>query len=151
MQRIRNAALFLIAVLAAVSCGGEAQIMAEDGMGPHPTLPAPSKSLIPVVHIAAATGWSNGARPMAAQGTQVIAFADGLDHPRWLHVLPNGDVLVAETAAPERPEDGKGIKGFFMKKAMKRAGSAVPSANRITLLRDTDRDGVADERATLLS
>jgi glucose/arabinose dehydrogenase len=88
---------------------------------------------------------------VAALGTQVVAFADGLDHPRWLYVLPNGDVLVAESAAPERPEDGKGIKGFFMRQALKRAGSAVPSANRITLLRDTDGDGVADEHSTLLS
>ena len=136
---------------AVVSCGGEAQVKLEEGMGPDPTLPAPEKSLIPVVHIAPATGWRDGVRPLAAAGTEVVAFADGLDHPRWLYVLPNGDVLVAESAAPERPEDGKGIKGFFMKKAMKRAGSAVPSANRITLLRDTDGDGAADLRSVFLS
>ena len=122
-----------------------------EGIGPDPALPPPEKSLIPVVNIAPAIGWPDGGRPVAAEGLSVAAFADGLDHPRWLLVLPNGDVLVAESAAPERPEDGKGIKGFFMKKAMKRAGSAVPSANRITLLRDTDGDGRADRRSTLLS
>ena len=151
MRPIRNTTAILSSLIAAASCGGEARVRVEDGTGPDPTLPVPEKSLIPVVHLAPAVGWRNGARPVAASGTQVVAFADGLDHPRWLHVLPNGDVLVAESAAPERPEDGKGIKGFFMKKAMKRAGSAVPSANRITLLRDTNGDGVADERSTLLS
>ncbi len=136
---------------ALTACGSEAQLQVADGTGPTPELPAPEKSLVPTVHIAPAIGWPAGARPVPAAGTQVVAFADGLDHPRWLYVLPNGDVLVAETAAPERPEDGKGIKGFFMKKAMKRAGSAVPSANRITLLRDHDGDGVADERSVLLA
>jgi glucose/arabinose dehydrogenase len=150
MHPIRIAALFLAGVFAA-SCGGEAQVKVEDGMGPDPVLPEPDKSLIPVVHIAPATGWRNGARPIPAAGTQVVAFADELDHPRWLYVLPNGDVLVAESAAPPRPEDARGIKGFFMKRAMKQAGSAVPSANRITLLRDTDNDGIADRRSALLS
>jgi glucose/arabinose dehydrogenase len=152
MHRTRIAALVLLpAVFVVASCGGVARVKVEDGMGPDPVLPEPDKSLIPVVHIAPATGWSNGARPIAAPGTAVVAFATALDHPRWLYVLPNGDVLVAESAAPERPESGKGIKAFFMKQAMKRAGSAVPSANRITLLRDTDDDGVADQRSTLLS
>ncbi len=151
MKQIRNTLQLILAAVAVAACGGEAKVRLQDGMGPNPALPAPETSLIPVVHIAPATGWTNGARPVAAPGTRVVAFADGLDHPRWVYVLPNGDVLVAESAAPERPEDGKGIKGFFMKKAMKRAGSAVPSADRITLLRDTDADGVADERSTFLS
>ncbi len=143
--------LCIVAALGLGACGGEAQLHVEEGTGPDPRLPAPDESLIPTVNIAPAIGWPDGGKPVAADGTEVVAFADGLDHPRWLHVLPNGDVLVAETAAPERPEDGKGIKGFFMKKAMKRAGSAVPSANRITLLRDTDGDGVADQRSVLLA
>jgi glucose/arabinose dehydrogenase len=140
-----------MAAIAMTACGGEAQLQVEDGTGPNPRLPAPKKSLMPTVEIAPAVGWRDGARPVAAEGTEVVAFADGLDHPRWLYVLPNGDVLVAETAAPKRPEDGKGVKSFFMKKAMKRAGSAVPSANRITLLRDADGDGVADLRSVLLA
>jgi glucose/arabinose dehydrogenase len=119
-------------------------------MGPDPALPEPDHEIIPTVEIAPAKGWPAGAKPVATQGTSVAAFADGLAHPRWLYVLPNGDVLVAETAAPPRPEDGKGIKGWFMQKAMSKAGSAVPSANRITLLRDTDGDGVADVRSEFL-
>ena len=151
MHRHHMSWLCVVAALALGGCGGEARLQVEDGTGPDPRLPAPDTSLIPTVKIAPAIGWPDGARPIAAQGTEVVAFADGLDHPRWLYVLPNGDVLVAETAAPERPEDGKGIKGFFMGKAMKRAGSAVPSANRITLLRDSDGDGVADQRSVLVA
>lgn len=143
--------LAALALLALGGCGGEAQLRVEEGTGPDPRLPVPDRSLIPTVNIAPAVGWPDGGRPIAAERTEVVAFADGLDHPRWLYVLPNGDVLVAETAAPERPEDGKGIKGFFMRKAMQRAGSAVPSANRITLLRDSDSDGVADHRSVLLA
>lgn len=120
------------------------------GFGPRPVLPAPERSLIPTVNIAPAKGWPAGARPKAAAGFSVSAFATGLDHPRWLHVLPNGDVLVAETNAPPKPDDGKGLKGAAMKIMMKRAGAAVPSANRITLLRDKDGDGVAETRTVLL-
>ena len=149
-MRRNHRTLAVLAALVLGACGSEATLQVERGTGPDPELPRPEKSLIPTVKIAPAVGWPDGGRPVAAEGTQVQAFAEGLDHPRWLYVLPNGDVLVAESAAPERPEDGKGIKGFFMKKAMQRAGSAVPSANRITLLRDTDGDGTADQRMALL-
>jgi glucose/arabinose dehydrogenase len=140
----------LAAALALGGCGSEAKLSVDDGTGPVPKLPSPEKSLVPIVNIAPAVGWTEGGAPVAAQGLRVAAFAGKLDHPRWLHVLPNGDVLVAETAAPERPDDGKGIKGFFMRKAMRRAGSAVPSADRITLLRDADGDGVAERRSALI-
>jgi glucose/arabinose dehydrogenase len=80
----------------------------------------------------------------------VTAFATGLDHPRWLHVLPNGDVLVAETAAPPQPEEGTGLKGRVMTYFMKQAGAVTASANRITLLRDTDGDGRADLRTRFI-
>ena len=141
-------ALFAVLVL---GCSNEAKLQVERGTGPNPELPPPEKSLVPTVNIAPAVGWPEGIGPAAAEGMKVVPFAQGLEHPRWIYVLPNGDVLVAETAAPERPEDGKGIKGYFMKKAMKRAGSAVPSANRITLLRDTDGDGKADQRTAFLT
>ena len=120
------------------------------GFGPRPTLPPPAQTLIPTVNIAPAKGWATGVMPQGAPGTRVNAFASDLDHPRWLYVLPNGDVLVAETNAPPKPEDAKGIKGWLMKMVMTRAGAAVPSANRIALLRDTDGDGVADQRSILL-
>jgi glucose/arabinose dehydrogenase len=88
--------------------------------------------------------------PDAADELRVDAFVTGLDHPRWLYVLPNGDVLVAETNAPAEREDARGIKGWFMKRFMKKAGAAVPSADRITLLRDADGNGVAETRTAFL-
>ncbi len=103
------------------------------------------------MNIAPAKGWPSGAMPQPVAGTSVTAFARDLDHPRWLYVLPNGDVLVAESNAPPKPDDAKGIKGWVMKRVMKRAGAGVPSANRITLLRDTDGDGVADVRSVFLA
>ena len=124
--------------------------VAEQTFGPSPTLPAPKKSWIPTVNIATATGWPSGAKPTAANGMAVNAFATGLDHPRTVYVLPNGDVLVAESNAPPKPDDGKGIKGWIMKMVMGRAGAGVPSANRITLLRDADGDGVAETRSAFL-
>ena len=122
------------------------------GFGPNPALPKPQHSLIPTVDIAPATSWGEGAMPSAAGGLQVSAFAKGLDHPRWLYVLPNGDILVAETDAPPRPEEGKGIKTWFMSFFMKRAGSTKKSSpNRIILLRDADGDGVAEIKRTFLT
>ncbi|HEU4719904.1 MAG TPA: sorbosone dehydrogenase family protein [Gemmatimonadaceae bacterium] len=135
-------------LLAAMSCGSPAALPVSAGTGPHPVLPPPTPTLVPVVDVAPAKGWPPGATPLAAHGLRVMAFASGLDHPRWLHVLPNGDVLVAETNAPPRPEDGRGIRGWVMTQFMKTAGAAVPSANRITLLRDADGDGVAELRTT---
>ena len=131
------------------ACGEMAKLPFSAGVGPHPTLPPPNKTLFPTVNIAPAKGWSNGARPVSAAGTNVSAFATGLEHPRWLYVLPNGDVLVAESNAPPKPGGG-GIKQWFMKVVMKRAGAGVPSANRITLLRDADGDGVAETRSVFL-
>jgi glucose/arabinose dehydrogenase len=119
-------------------------------VGPDPTLAEPTKTMIPTVHIAPAKGWPAGAKPVAGAGTAVNAFATGLEHPRWVYVLPNGDVLVAESAAPPRPEEGKGVKAKAMGYFMKRAGSAVPSANRITLLRDRDGDGTPETRTAFL-
>lgn len=120
------------------------------GYGYNPTLPAPKKSLIPTVNIAPAVGWNNGAKPVAAAGFAVNAYAADLDHPRWLYTLPNGDVLVAETNSPPKPEDSNGIKGKVMKMVMKRAGAGVDSPNRIILLRDADGDGVAETRSIFL-
>ena len=136
--------LAVVMAAGALTCSsGDARLALDDGVGPDPRLPPPVTSLVPLVKIAAAKGWSGDAKPTAAAGLDVTAFADGLEHPRWVYVLPDGDVLVAETAAPPNPEPEKGLKAYFMKRAMERAGAAVPSANRITLLRDSDGDGVA--------
>jgi len=143
--------VFVIALAGGLTaCGESSSLQVSDGTGPSPKLPKPNKTLIPTVNIAPAIGWPAGAKPTAAAGTQVAAFAENLDHPRWLYVLPNGDVLVAETNAPPKPDDSKGIRGWVMKKVMGRAGAGVPSPNRITLLRDADHDGVAETRTVFL-
>jgi glucose/arabinose dehydrogenase len=152
MRRTRTGQFLLgVLVLAALAgCGESAKLPLAATVGPDPTLPPPNQTVIPTLHIATAKGWPKGRKPLAAPGTAVEVFASGLDHPRWVYVLPNGDVLVAETAAPPAPEDHKGIKGRITKMMMKRAGSGVPSANRIRLLRDADGDGVAELRTVFL-
>ena len=144
-------ALLIMCAGALVACGESSTLQVSDGTGPSPKLPEPNKTLIPTVNIAPAIGWPEGAKPTAAAGTQVAAFAEGLDHPRWLYVLPNGDVLVAETNAPPKPDDSSGIRGWVMEKVMGRAGAGVPSPNRITLLRDADHDGIAETRTVFLA
>lgn len=132
------------------ACGEMATLPERAGIGPHPTLPPPNPKLLPTVNIAPAKGWPADTAPRAAAGLTVSAFATGLHHPRWLYVLPNGDVLVAESNAPPKPEDNKGIKGWIMKLVMSRAGAGVPSANRITLLRDANGDGIVETRTVFL-
>ena len=140
----------VLLVLSLAGCSDEANLPVSAGTGPNPELPPPAGRLIPTVNIAPARGWPTGGRPTAAEGTTVASFADNLDHPRWLYVLPNGDVLVAETNAPAKPEDYRGLKGWITKMVMKKAGAGGKSANRITLLRDTDGDGIADARFAFL-
>jgi glucose/arabinose dehydrogenase len=141
--------LLLLTALGLSACE-RASLPVSAGVGPDPVLPPPDETLIPTVSVAPATGWPAGATPVAAEGLTVAAFAAELDHPRWLYVLPNGDVLVAESRAPARPEDSGGIKGWVMQLLMKRAGAAGPSADRITLLRDADGDGVVESRSVFL-
>jgi len=141
--------LVMVAAATLAGCGESARLAVRDGIGPAPVLPAPRTTVIPTVKIAPAVGW-NGTMPTPGTGLAVNALAGDLDHPRWLYVLPNGDVLVAETNAPPRPKAAQGIRGWFMARVMQRAGAAVPSANRITLLRDTDRDGIAETRSLFL-
>ncbi len=142
-------AVVTTALLVLTSCAEHARLPDSQVVGPDPVLPRPTHSLLPTVDIAPAKGWPDGITPTPAPSLAVNAFATGLDHPRWLHVLPNGDVLVAETNAPPREGDG-GLWAWAMKLVMQRAGAGVPSANRITLLRDADGDGVAEMRSPLL-
>lgn len=150
-MRLRPYSILAAAVLLALAaCGDKSSLPVGAGVGPAPTLPEPKKSLIPTVDIAPAKGW-NGGKPLAAQGLEVSAMATGLDHPRWLYVLPNGDVLVAESNKPQTPESKQsGIRAWVMGKVMAKAGAGVPSADRITLLRDSDGDGLAETRGIFL-
>ena len=143
-------ALPLLLSLVLVACATRGIAPGPEEFGAAPVLPPPEQRLIPTVHIAPARPWQGDAAPTAAAGFEVNAFARGLDHPRWLLVLPDGDVLVAETDAPSKPEDSKGLRGWLMKKIMRRAGSGLPSADRITLLRDADGDGTAESRSVFL-
>jgi len=153
-------ALLAGTVLAAslAACGDTAILSPEQGMGKSPTLPAPNQSLIPTLHIAPAKGWPEGTMPTTSvAGLSVTPLATGLDHPRWVLVLPNGDVLVAESQAPPKGEGAPSggvfgaIRGWVMKTVMGKAGSGKrPSANRITLLRDADGDGKAETRNVFL-
>ncbi len=139
------AATFLLA-----ACGETANLNVADGTGPSPTLPAPNKTLFPTVNVAEATGWPAGQMPTPARGLAVQPFASGLDHPRWMLVLPNGDVLVAETNRPPA-KSGGGIVAWITKRIMDKAGANVPSANRISLLRDADGDGIAEMKTPFLT
>lgn len=149
-QRVNLLLVMGIGITNVAGCTGTTSLPPDAAYGERPVLPKPATSLLPTVNIAPARGWPAGRLPTAAAGLAVQPFASGLDHPRWVYVLPNGDVLVAETNKPARPDDGKGIKGKIMGMVMKRAGAGVPSANRITLLRDTDGDGVAETRSVFL-
>jgi glucose/arabinose dehydrogenase len=150
MRKWRLASLCAAAVLLA-ACADTARLPESSTVGAAPQLPAPRRGWIPTVHIAPAEGWPAGGQPVAPAGWRVTAFATGLAHPRWLHVLPNGDVLVAESNKPAPvQEQASGFRAWAMKIIMKRAGAGVPSADRITLLRDADGDGVAETRGALL-
>ena len=141
--------LLVIAAVAALAWPDKAQVPFEQVTGPRPQLTAPRTQTIPTVKIAEVVGWRNGAMPTPAAGLKVQPFATGLDHPRWLYRLPNGDVLVAESNSPPRPKTG--ITDWVMGLLMKRAGAGVPSANRITLLRDANGDGAAELRQVFMS
>lgn len=149
----RLALLPLCALLAIglAACGDTAKLPPGADTGATPTLPAPVKSLIPTVNIAPAQGWPEGVMPQPMAGMTVTALATGLDHPRWVYTLPNGDVLVAESNKPPKPDAGFSLRGWVMGVVMKRAGAEVPSANRITLLRDVDGDGKAETRTVFMS
>lgn len=138
-------------ILTTGACADSTRVPEAEQFGPNPTLPPPRNSLLPTVNIAPAIGWPAGRTPVAASGFQVTAFASDLDHPRWLYRLPNGDILVAETNAPARMAKKKrSLRDWIQGLVMKRAGARPPSANRITLLRDADGDGVAEVKTAFL-
>jgi glucose/arabinose dehydrogenase len=153
---VRARYLIIVALLALVAGGfwylfgraDVARLPVEAVSGAQPKITDPRIQKIPTIKIAEVVGWQSNAAPTPAPGLKLTAFADKLDHPRWLYELPNGDVLVAESNSPPRPKDG--IADYIMGWLMKRAGAGDPSANRITLLRDTNADGVADVRSVFM-
>jgi glucose/arabinose dehydrogenase len=149
-RQVRRRLPHILTFAAIAGCASSAKLPLSAGTGPNPTLPRPSKSRVPTVNVAKVVGWSGRDHPVAVPGTSVSAFARRLDHPRWLYVLPNGDVLVAEANAPLRPEFRTGIRAWFLRLFMNEGGSPDPSANRITLLRDADNDGIAETRSVFL-
>ncbi|HEX5065082.1 MAG TPA: sorbosone dehydrogenase family protein [Myxococcota bacterium] len=146
--RLGVRALAVLLALAPLACADGASLPVAAGYGPDPALPEPEHSLVPTIEVAKARGWTGGETPVPAPGFEVAAFGRGLEHPRWLYVLPNGDVLVAETNGP--PTEAHGLRAWLMQRMKQRAGGAVPSANRITLLRDADGDGTPELRTVFL-
>jgi len=145
-----------IAMVALTACAGLVETgrspvaSPPETVGPNPRIAPVDEQLLPTVQIAPAKGWPQGAEPKTVDGVHINPLASGLNHPRWLYVLPNGDVLVAETNAPPKPDDSKGIKGKVMKAVQAKAGAGTPSPNRIVLLRDADGDGVAETRTVFI-
>lgn len=144
--------ILALASVALAACDRGPELPESAGYGPHPTLPEPHPTgAFPYVNIAQAVGWRGVEKPVPAEGLGVDAFSTGLDHPRWLYELPNGDILVAETDTPKSEDGGGGgVRGFIMRLYMRQAGADRPSANRITLLRDADGDGVAETKEVFL-
>ena len=144
--------LLVILVIAAILIalllrGSKAELSVDEVTGTDLTLAEPDSEWFPTIRVAEPVGWADGEAPEAAEGLRVVRFAEGLDHPRVLYRLPNGDVLVTLTNSP--PRDVGGIEGFIMKTLMGRAGAGVPSPDKLVLLRDTDGDGQADIQRTL--
>lgn len=148
--QLRRVASLGFLLLGLAGCGEKATLPASAGFGPKPVLPAPHQTLIPTIQFARAIGWPAGAAPTCATGLAVRVYATGLDHPRWLHVLPNGDVLVAESNEPSASEESRGLGGLIEQHVMKFVGAGTPSADRITLLRGIDGNGLAQTRTVFL-
>ena len=152
LKHIRNITILLIVLAIGagyyLTRGDTARLPLEATTGVEPQLTDVRSENFPTINIAKANPWGKGDGPVAAEGFVVERFAEGLDHPRSMFRLPNGDLLVTETNSP--PRTNKGIEGWVMRNLMSKAGAGTESANRIVLLRDSDEDGKVDERFTYL-
>ncbi|MBO0750021.1 MAG: sorbosone dehydrogenase family protein, partial [Porphyrobacter sp.] len=156
LKKIGIALVVLILVLAGAAWwmlrGDKADYSVEQVAGTDPTLDQPHPQTIPTVDVFRPVGWSANQAPAAAQGLAVNRFAQGLEHPRIIYPLPNGDILVSESnAPPERTIAGGGLTNFVAGFLFRRAGADVPSPNKLVLLRDANGDGVAETKAVLRS
>ena len=138
-----------VTLLTLSACTETAKLPASAGFGAKPDLSQMNKKMIATINVAKAVGWAANTMPTVIKGNTVAPFATQLEHPRWLYELPNGDILVAETNHKEK-SDGFSVKGWIAGKLMANGGAAVPSPNKIMLLRDTNGDGVADEKHVFL-
>lgn len=162
MAIFRKIAIALLVFLAVaggalwfLSRGDTADLSVDAVAGTDPVLQEGDPQSVPTVQIAEPVGWKAGEAPDAAKGLEVVRFAEGLDHPRIIYTLPNGDVLVTLTRAPKK-EGGDGgimgtIRGWIEGFLFAKAGSAGESPNQIVLLRDEDGDGTAEKQVVLLS
>lgn len=152
LKHFRNITILIILIAIGAGYyftrGDTAQLSLEATTGVKPTITDVRKENFPTINIAEADPWNPGEGPVAAEGLTVERFAEGLDHPRSMLRLPNGDILVAETNSP--PRTNSGIEGWIMRNLMSKAGAGTASANRISLLRDSDSDGKVDEKFALL-
>jgi hypothetical protein len=151
MRTVKALILASVATLALSACGPNANLPREASYGPNPQLPTPEQQIVPQNNTAGSATWKDGETPTPAPGLAVKAFAKNFQHPRWIYVLPNGDVLVAETNKGTSWADTMGYGGWLESLVRRLEGLRAKSANRITLLRDTNNDGVADVRETFLS
>ncbi len=154
LKHVRN--ILILMVLAGLGVigyfyflhGDKARLPLEATTGVEPRLTNVRPENVPTINVAEADPWDEGEAPVPAEGFKVERFAEGLDHPRSMFRLPNGDILVAETNSP--PRTNKGIEGWVMRNMMEKVGAGGTSANRITLLRDSDQDGKVDESFAFL-
>jgi len=159
MRILKKLAIGLVVVLVVLALAGwwmlrgdPARLTVEQVSGTDPQLAEPDAQTIPTVAVARPVGWPDGEAPAAAEGLTVNRFAEGLEHPRVIYAMPNGDILVAESNAPERIlGGGNAVTNWIAGLLFSRAGAAVPSPDKLVLLRDADGDGVAEARHTLRS
>ncbi|GLW22894.1 sorbosone dehydrogenase [Microbispora amethystogenes] len=156
LARIAVRALLALVLLAVLATAGVFAVVGRGGppqtearLGADPRLEEPDTFPIPKVEAPDVVGWPAGVTPTAPEGFTVTRFAGGLDHPRWLYLLPGGDVLVAESATSPKPAESI-VMSVLSWLRRNDGATRERSANRITLLRDTDGDGVADFRGTFL-
>ncbi len=149
----RLGAVAAMLALSLAACASTTEDIGDTGLGPRPELPSPQTSLLPTINIAPVQTRRSQSIPTAPPGFTVTAFASGLEHPRWVYPLPDGDLLVAESNAPAQHDEHGGIVGWVrkqvMKFVMKRAGAGVPSPDRIVLLRGAGRHRAKPQRADL--
>ncbi len=152
-KHVRNITLIFIVLALAVAYymtrPDVAKLPIDAVTGPAPQITEGRPQIFPTIKVADVDRWQAGEAPIAAPGLVVERFAEGLDHPRNMYTLPNGDVLVAETNSP--PREAGGIEGLVMKWLMGKAGAGVLSPNRITLLRDADGDGKAEIKTAFIT